>query len=213
MILRIAIHNSFGSYNQKFGRKHQIFDKLYENIIMIHVSSKYPSQSGSNPTSIERQWWIPLTFATESRLDLFNVTSPFAWLQPKVGKLTIEDLNSKEWVIFNVQEVGYYRVNYDVTNWNLLTKHLRSGEYKTIPALNRAQILDDAFNLARGGYVDYSIPLNLSKYLILEKDYEPWIAAINSIQFLDKILRDRPDVHSVFRVSLSSMSHFWELHS
>lgn len=45
---------------------------------------------------------------------------------------------------------GYYRVNYEPANWVALANQLNSS-HETIHLLNRAQILDDAFNLARTG--------------------------------------------------------------
>lgn len=45
---------------------------------------------------------------------------------------------------------GYYRVNYDPENWMALAEVLDEA-HETIDLLNRAQIIDDSFNLARNG--------------------------------------------------------------
>ena len=65
----------------------------------------------------------------------------------------ISDLpNADKAVIFNVQETGYYRVNYDKQNWELIIKQLNEDHTK-IHVINRAQIIDDAINLARSGII------------------------------------------------------------
>uniref|UniRef100_A0A4W5LNV5 ERAP1-like C-terminal domain-containing protein n=1 Tax=Hucho hucho TaxID=62062 RepID=A0A4W5LNV5_9TELE len=53
-----------------------------------------------------------------------------------------------EWVLANLQVSGYYRVNYDMDNWERLLNQLTT-DHTVIPLINRAQIVDDAFNLAR----------------------------------------------------------------
>ena len=42
--------------------------------------------------------------------------------------------------------LGYYRVNYDRKNWDLIIEQLNSDP-ESIHVLNRAQIINDAFNL------------------------------------------------------------------
>lgn len=59
--------------------------------------------------------------------------------------------------------------------------------YKNIAPANRAQLVDDALNLARGGSLDYQIALDITKYLVHENDYVPWKAAINSLNFIDSM--------------------------
>lgn len=112
----------------------------------------------------------------------------------------ISNFRDTDWVLFNVQQIGFYRVNYDETNWKMLIDHLRSKEFISIPSVNRAALLDDAFNLARAGYIDYSIPFALSKYLKKETDYEPWLAAVNNFMFLNRILNKVSKVHTAFQV-------------
>ena len=51
---------------------------------------------------------------------------------------------------FSSSSLGYYRVNYDTQNWAALATALNQS-HEVIHLLNRAQIIDDAFNLARNG--------------------------------------------------------------
>lgn len=54
-----------------------------------------------------------------------------------------------------------------------LTRQLKESPAE-IHVLNRAQLMDDAFNLARAGHLSYSIPLGLSEYLVHEPSLTPW---------------------------------------
>lgn len=85
-----------------------------------------------------------------------------------------------DWIILNSQEAYYYRVNYDENLWSLLTKQLLS-DHKRIHHLNRAQLIDDSFQLARSKRLDYGIALRIMKYLKAETDYVPWESAYNGI--------------------------------
>lgn len=87
------------------------------------------------------------------------------------------------------QFIGYFRVNYDKHNWKLLTTYLQNPKtFSKIAPANRAQLVDDALNLARGGSLDYGIAMNITKYLAHENDYVPWKAAIYSLNFIDSMM-------------------------
>lgn len=146
-------------------------------------------------------WWIPLTFVIEESNSTFDQINIVAWLKPQVKSAIIGSFEPNSWVIFNVQQIGYYRVNYDEKNWKMLIDYLRSKNFKKIHVANRAALLDDAFNLARAGYVNYSIPFDIATYLIHETEYEPWVAAINNFNFLNHILASSPRVQQFFQVS------------
>uniref|UniRef100_A0ACB8FPM7 Uncharacterized protein n=1 Tax=Sphaerodactylus townsendi TaxID=933632 RepID=A0ACB8FPM7_9SAUR len=60
----------------------------------------------------------------------------------------IASLDEKNWLLGNINQTGYFRVNYDVRNWKLLIDQLIRN-YKVISVSNRAGLIDDAFNLAR----------------------------------------------------------------
>lgn len=86
----------------------------------------------------------------------------------------------------NIQEIGFYRVKYDDNNWNRLIEKLNSDKFTEIEELNRAQIVDDAFNLARLGYISYNIPLNISMYLKKETSHLPWKAFFSASAYLSR---------------------------
>ena len=45
--------------------------------------------------------------------------------------------------------------------------------------VNRAQVIDDALNLAKSDIIDYETALSMTEYLHKEQDYVPWKAALN----------------------------------
>ena len=96
-------------------------------------------------------------------------------------------------LVANVQQTGFYRVNYDQKNWQMLAE-LLLADHARVHRINRAQvrpgfkigqsqsqtpqILSDGFDLARAGLLDYPTALATSQYLSLEQDYIPWEAAL-----------------------------------
>ena len=60
---------------------------------------------------------------------------------------------------------GYYRVNYDDSNWRKIANYLNSDNYTKIHVLNRAQIIDDAYHLMMARQLDIEIFLDLANYL------------------------------------------------
>lgn len=97
-------------------------------------------------------WWVPLSFTTEQELD-FNTTEPKTWLEcdtdnQPIYKELIDLPEEDEWIIFNIQMAGLYKIRYDEHNWNLLIKQLSGPEYEKISTLNRAALINDALDLA-----------------------------------------------------------------
>lgn len=113
--------------------------------------------------------------------------------------LKIDNLPKERWAIVNIQETGFYRVNYDYENWKLIFNQLITN-HTEIHALNRAQILDDAMNLARSGLLTYNMALSLTTYLKNERHYLPWKAGFNSLAYINSMLIRTGDYH-YFKVS------------
>lgn len=112
--------------------------------------------------------------------------------------------NSNQWFVFNKQQLGYYRVNYDTRNWNALVNVLNSDDYQQIHVLNRAQLIDDSLNFAADGYLDYQTAFKLLTYLNRETDYIPWRAAANNLEKIEAILKGRP-IESDFKTFLKQL--------
>jgi aminopeptidase N len=89
----------------------------------------------------------------------------------------------------HISFTGFYRANYDSSNWGLLTEYLMDRDHFTqIGIINRAQLLDDALNLARAGLLDYATALDVTRYLANELEYLPWKAALNAVVYIDSML-------------------------
>ncbi|XP_068246618.1 uncharacterized protein [Palaemon carinicauda] len=133
------------------------------------------------------KWWVPLTYTSRENPN-FEDTRAMAWMNNTQSEITIDSLpDQNNWVIFNLQETGYYRVNYDDNNWNLIIHQLQT-DYEVIHVINRAQIIDDALDLARAGQLSYSIAMSINEYLSEETEYLPWAAVLNNMGYLDNML-------------------------
>uniref|UniRef100_A0A8C2X9K7 Aminopeptidase n=1 Tax=Cyclopterus lumpus TaxID=8103 RepID=A0A8C2X9K7_CYCLU len=66
--------------------------------------------------------------------------------------------------------------------------------FKLIPVINRAQLVDDAFNLARAKIIPTELALDTTKYLNQERDYMPWESALSNLDFF-YLMFDRSEVY------------------
>lgn len=76
-----------------------------------------------------------------------------------------EQLSYKTYFLVNVEQVGYYRVLYDDTNWILIANELSHGNLSLIPPKSRAMLIDDASVFVEKGILRFRILLELIKYL------------------------------------------------
>lgn len=144
---------------------------------------------------------MPLSFASKSQTNS-TISSTFGsiWLAPKDKDIVKIDSDPQDWIICDIDKVGYYRVNYDSRNWYMLIEHLRTDEFHTIKPISRATLIDDAFNLAEGGYIPFDIFFNLIDYLSKETEYEPWFTSLEAFNFLNQIFKDLPVLRTAIQV-------------
>uniref|UniRef100_A0A4W4GQ45 Aminopeptidase n=1 Tax=Electrophorus electricus TaxID=8005 RepID=A0A4W4GQ45_ELEEL len=132
-----------------------------------------PDAAVETPSEFNYEWIVPITWMKSGMEQ-----KPDWLLQRKIHSdmKTVGD----EWVMLNVNLTGYYRVNYDSENWERILEQLRT-DHQVIPEMNRAQIVDDAFNLARAGIIPVALALNTTVFLSKETSYIPWESALMNL--------------------------------
>jgi len=157
------------------------------NKATIHQDRFLISKSKDNPDKHNYMWWIPITFTSPGG-DFSNTKNDMWMSNTEKSKEIVNMPDDSTPVIFNIQETGYYRVNYDEKNWKMIIKQLNEDHMK-IHVINRAQIIDDAINLARSGLLSYEIALGVTSYLNKEVEYIPWAAALSGMGYISQMLK------------------------
>lgn len=175
--------------------------EAYQVIPILNQQSQFVLKSDERT---DASYWIPLNFATKKTPDFTN-TAPTSWIpQGQPSAYVTTDAENSDWIVFNKQQTGYYRVNYDNKGWALIIHELVKGNHSLIHHTNRAQLIDDAFNLARANQLDYQIVLDLLRYLSKERDYLPWAAANVGINYLNTLIAGT-DYYQDFRSFVMSL--------
>ncbi|XP_037538537.1 aminopeptidase Ey [Nematolebias whitei] len=133
------------------------------------------------------EWKVPVRWMKDG-----DVHKNLWWLMEKEA-VNLDMRTGASWVLANINITGYYRVNYDLGNWERLFAQL-SSDHQVIPVINRAQLVDDAFNLARAKLVSTTLALRTTSYLSQETEYIPWQSALNNLQYYELML-DRTEVY------------------
>ncbi|XP_064169919.1 alanyl (membrane) aminopeptidase-like b [Anguilla rostrata] len=142
-------------------------------------------------------WQVPIRVMktggkVEKEPDLLTVKGP-------VSK-TIYKAQGDDWILANVNCTGYFRVNYNPENWQRLLQQLNDS-HSDIPLINRGQLIDDAFNLARAKYINVTLALNTTKYLSNDVEYIPWESALRNLDYFI-LMFDRSEVYGPMKAYL-----------
>lgn len=165
----------------------------------FYLNTSYTSDS---------KWDIPLTYTISHDPNFVNLTT--IWFPANAENITIENIlhGGSGWVVFNLGEIGYYRVNYDDALWTEIQNALHSDEFGGIATINRAQIVDDVFNLARAGLVSYSTALNVVSYLEHETEYYPWYSALTALSYLNRRIGKDETLGPLFEVKPTALINY-----
>ena len=158
----------------------------------FHITQKRFVDVAANNNE-DASWYIPLNFVTAANPDFTSprATDYFEDGTPIKHISTVPESGfdaSRHWYIFNILQTGYYRVNYEKSNWHNLADILNTRNFFDIEITNRAQLIDDSMTLARAGQLDYPSALGILTYLIHEVEYMPWESANTHLLFLNKYL-------------------------
>jgi aminopeptidase N len=166
---------------------------------VLHVTQQRFFANSSLNQGDTSSWFIPLNYATSTDPN-FTDTSPTNFFTNGEPSLDIPlpaapDDADDFWFIFNKQQRGYYRVNYDEGNWNAISRALYNATTKDrIHVMNRVQLLEDSFALVEAGYLDdYDVAFGILRYMHLEDDYFAWYVANRYISKLYEVFGYRND--------------------
>ncbi|XP_076673126.1 glutamyl aminopeptidase isoform X2 [Andrena cerasifolii] len=140
------------------------------------------AQFDSSDSKYGYKWTIPITYITNR-----TSKSNLLWFDKNAENLVIEFNETIEWIKFNTDEVGYYRVNYEATEWETLN-HLLRYYHQRLSVSDRAHLLEDAFSLAAAGELDYAVAMNMTAYLPQEHHAVPWKVAESKLTVIDTLL-------------------------
>lgn len=127
----------------------------------------------------EVHWQIPIQ---AEGWDGTKMTKATYLLKEKSGFFQISG-SSSQFLKLNVGQYGFYRVYYKDAEWTKLTDQLKEDPHM-LYAVDRAGILDDAFNLARAGKMEYEVAFKALEYLDKEDDYIPWSIAASAMNYI-----------------------------
>uniref|UniRef100_A0A2A4J290 Aminopeptidase n=1 Tax=Heliothis virescens TaxID=7102 RepID=A0A2A4J290_HELVI len=131
---------------------------------------------------------IPITYTTSQE---FNFDPDRIYpVQMMDSSLSVPmTLGEEDFVLFNIQGQGYYRVNYDELLWERIIEGLEDPDIRNrIHPLNRATLVDDALNVARKGILNYETAFQVVLTMEQETEYAVWKAFVRNMDFLRKRL-------------------------
>lgn len=133
---------------------------------VIHVKQ---TKFEANATVINETalWSVPLDYVTEN--DDRPLSIPV--LTKKGLKIYVPIKKPDDWILFNPDWVGYYRIMYSEP---LLDRLKPAIKHKTIRNVDRALIQNDLCYIAKAGYTDTLKWFDLLKYYVDEDDYYVW---------------------------------------
>ncbi|XP_050424604.1 endoplasmic reticulum aminopeptidase 1-like [Adelges cooleyi] len=187
-VIKITRENSSSSTNA-------VSFTAMQSRFLLTAEIAHEVKSRAEPSPYEYKWFVPLSFYTditsfrEQEVVWMNMTDVRFEVDPKV-----------RWLKANVNQSGFYRVNYDNGLWDELIGQLKLN-HEVFSAADRASLVDDVFTLCRAGVLNVTVPLELSKYLYKERDYVPWATALEHFQNWSKYLSES----SPYRMFLSYM--------
>lgn len=186
-------------------------ERNYATGLVTFTQQRYLT-TPTNPPSTNL-YWVPLTFAMANAVNFTN-TRAHTWMGNQSLSLTFAGLSDDDWLMVNNQQAGYYRVQYDERNYQLLADAMFNN-ISLFPETNRAQLLDDVYNLARTNRQSYATALSAARFLEFDTSYISWYPAITMLTTIDTNFHGHESyprfrVSTIFRSfgSLATQRHY-----
>ncbi|HXA09278.1 MAG TPA: M1 family metallopeptidase [Chthoniobacterales bacterium] len=132
-----------------------------------------------NPPAL--QWQIPLTYVTQDQ----PTTAGFLLRDPAAD--LPNELPGNRAIKLNVEDAGYYRVEYDDTSWELLIAQLGN-----LSEADRVNLLIDAWALVEANRKPLSHYLGLVNQLMKDDQLAVYDQVIDTFTFINRLLAGDP---------------------
>ncbi|KAH6922636.1 hypothetical protein HPB50_017445 [Hyalomma asiaticum] len=114
-----------------------------------------------------QSWQLPLHYVVYKRTG--EITEGKLWLLQSELNFFLNAMDD-DIVLFNKKGLGYYRVNYEQTEWNSIIKALHNATF--FDSGTKLRLLDDIFKLADAGVTPYANFFAAALHVKSEKDPE-----------------------------------------
>ncbi|XP_052097491.1 aminopeptidase N-like isoform X1 [Mytilus californianus] len=162
-----------------------------------YLRDKNATDPGTYNSSFGYKWEIPFTFTTQTNKDFNQNDADIIWMGKEGTDILLSgNISGNDWFIGNIKQYGFYRVNYPKDNWEKLIDQLKM-DHTMIHPVNRAQIINDAWNLAKSGDLSMNTALKTVEYLSREDSYFPFFAANNELVYVGNML-ERTELYGDF---------------
>ncbi|XP_032687679.1 thyrotropin-releasing hormone-degrading ectoenzyme-like [Odontomachus brunneus] len=146
------------------------------------------------PETLADKVKVPITVILQSNLKYYNNRSynmamNTHWMKyPSSIDTWIPD--NDEFILLNLEQLAYVRVQYPVDNWINIANYLQLGNYTYIPPLNRAQLINDAFYLTLIGELNEGdVFFNIIAYFNNEEDYIVWYPMFRIMTYTSEYIK------------------------
>ncbi|KAH8395865.1 hypothetical protein KR215_007996 [Drosophila sulfurigaster] len=189
----VDLDTFFSDFTEQVGYPMVIVNITQDNqkIILHQKRFLYDYKDGSDATL---RYTIPITFTINLDQSYYNLT-PYAYFKKNETTVEISFENPIEWIILNQKQSNYYRVFYDKPILTQIKQFFSTSRSRRIPATTKAQIIDDLFNFAYAGMIDYAEVFGFMEYLSIEMEYIPWRAAYNGMESVVRRLNPQQLTH------------------
>ncbi|KAG8184338.1 hypothetical protein JTE90_005356 [Oedothorax gibbosus] len=137
-------------------------------------------------------WSIPLSYKSSDGQE------GIVWLHDKEETEFSLPVKDSDWLKFNVNQTGYYIVNYDKDDWKKLSDALLKN-HQAMSASDRSNLLFDSYLLAEAGHLSIDAFFSLSRYMKNEKHPVPWTTFQSNYKKILKIIHKETDLIILFK--------------
>jgi len=148
------------------------------------LTSNSSSEDVTSP--YDYKWEVPVSYLTSEN----PLVVQRKWLHLDDNSLVIP-YDGCDWIKFNVNQKGYYRVQYPAEEWTKFSQLLQH-QHELFSSSDRTSLLNDAFSLASAGRIAYESALNLTLYLSNETAVAPWETAFSALDNMADVLYFTP---------------------